>query len=407
MPMNKRSGDNERTDIKPNERSDETQASENPVSHPHRKMNATRYPGVYYIETTNTPDGKIERIFYIRYRKDGRAIFEKAGGNRRDDMTAAKANFIRGERMRGKEASNVERREANKRRKDRLTITGIWEAYKTAKSDLKGLRRDDNRFTVHLSESIGGLVPDELTPAHIEKVRSAVARDHAPQTVKNVLELVRRLWRWGANAGYCGPVSVKITLPKVNNLKTEFMNGDEMKRYMEALDNEPDIQGANFLRLAMYTGMRKGELIGLQWKDVDFQREFITIRNPKSGIDQVIPMSDAARAVLETHPRTSSPYVFPGRNGNKRADFKRIAIKIRERAGLPKDFRPLHGLRHNFASTLASSGAVDLYTLSKLMTHKSPQMTQRYAHLRDETLRRAANVFGTVTGGAAPEPGKE
>jgi len=49
--------------------------------------------------------------------------------------------------------------------------------------------------------------------------------------------------------------------------------------------------------------------------------------------------------------------------------------KIKEAAGLPKDFRALHGLRHVFASMLASSGQVDLYTLQKLLTHKSPGMT--------------------------------
>jgi len=66
--------------------------------------------------------------------------------------------------------------------------------------------------------------------------------------------------------------------------------------------------------------------------------------------------------------------------------------RIRELAGLPKNFRPIYGLRHTFASNLASSGQVDLYTLQKLMTHKSPDMTQRYAHLRDEALQKASEV---------------
>ena len=61
-------------------------------------------------------------------------------------------------------------------------------------------------------------------------------------------------------------------------------------------------------------------------------------------------------------------------------------------AALPEDFRPLHGLRHNYASRLASTGEVDLYTIQKLLTHSSPQMTQRYAHLRDETLMKAASL---------------
>jgi len=70
--------------------------------------------------------------------------------------------------------------------------------------------------------------------------------------------------------------------------------------------------------------------------------------------------------------------------------------EIKKKAGLPKDFRPLHGLRHVFASMLASSGKVDMYALQKLLTHKSPSMTQRYAHLRDETLKRASALAGDL-----------
>ena len=59
----------------------------------------------------------------------------------------------------------------------------------------------------------------------------------------------------------------------------------------------------------------------------------------------------------------------------------------------------MHGLRHVYASMLASSGQVDLYTLQKLLTHKSPAMTQRYAHLRDEALRQASDLAGDLIAG--------
>ncbi len=84
---------------------------------------------------------------------------------------------------------------------------------------------------------------------------------------------------------------------------------------------------------------------------------------------------------------------------------KQVA-KIRDNAGLPSDFRPLHGLRHVYATMLASSGKVDMYTLQKLLTHKTPQMTQRYAHLRDEALKRAANLAGDLLKESIKENGK-
>lgn len=104
-------------------------------------------------------------------------------------------------------------------------------------------------------------------------------------------------------------------------------------------------------------------------------------------------MTTAARAILEAVERTASPYVFPGKDGGQRQDFRRMARRVRDKSGLPKDFRPLHGLRHAYASMLISSGQVDLFALQKLLTHGSPQMTQRYAHLADEALRKAANVI--------------
>jgi site-specific recombinase XerD len=73
-----------------------------------------------------------------------------------------------------------------------------------------------------------------------------------------------------------------------------------------------------------------------------------------------------------------------------------ITNQIKEAAGIPRDFRALHSLRHVYASMLASSGKVDLHTLQKLLTHKSPTMTQRYAHLRDQALRQAADLAGNI-----------
>ncbi|MBU4448768.1 MAG: tyrosine-type recombinase/integrase, partial [Proteobacteria bacterium] len=128
---------------------------------------------------------------------------------------------------------------------------------------------------------------------------------------------------------------------------------------------------------------------------------FIHIRwDPKGGQDQKIPLNPEARRLLENHPRTDSPYVFPGRGGRQRVDINKQVNRIKNQAGLPKDFRALHGLRHVYASMLASSGQVDLYVLGKLLTHKSTTLIQRYAHLRDATLRRASDLAGDLMGQA-------
>jgi integrase len=196
-------------------------------------------------------------------------------------------------------------------------------------------------------------------------------------------------------------------MPRNDNVKTEDLTPKQLSKLLEAIEKDTNIQAANMMKLALFTGMRRGELFKLKWRDVDFNRGFINIRDPKGGPDQKIPVNDAVRDLLKSHPRTKSPYVFPGRGGRQRTDIKHQVNRIKEEAGLPSDFRALHGLRHVYASMLASSGEVGMYTLQKLLTHKSPQMTQRYAHLRDEALKQASKLAGDIVTQASKQNSDE
>jgi len=179
-------------------------------------------------------------------------------------------------------------------------------------------------------------------------------------------------------------------------MKTEDLAPEQLSKLIEVLEKWPNIQVANLMKMALYTGMRRGELFRLLWSDIDHERGFILIRDPKGGMDQEIPLNKSARKLLKNHPRSGSSYIFPGKDGEQRKDITTSVDKIKKAAGLPKGFRGLHGLRHVYASMLASSGKVDMYTLQKLLTHKNPQMTQRYAHLRDEALRKASDLAGDL-----------
>jgi integrase len=362
---------------------------------PRQRRVKTKYPGVYYIEGTGA-DGRQERIYYIFYRKDGRQVEEKAGRQVKDDMTPARAANLRSQRIHGDSPSNQERREAARQMAETWTLDRLWEAYKVNRPGLRGLVTDENRYSLHLKPYLGGKEPKDLTPFDVDRLRLKMLKTHKPGTVKNVLELLRRLINFGVKKQLCPRAGFVVEMPKVNNQKTEDLNPDQLTALLEAIEQDPNAQAANFMKMVLFTGMRRGELFKLQWQDVDFGRGFIHIRQPKGGVDQKIPLNQAARALLESHPRTGSSYVFPGRGGNRRTDINKQVTRIKKSAGLPKDFRALHGLRHVYASMLASSGQVDLYTLQKLLTHKNPAMTQRYAHLRDEALRRASDLAGEL-----------
>jgi integrase len=347
----------------------------------------------------------------MRYRKDGKMIEEKAGRQFQDDMTPARAAGIRTLRIQGEQLSNRERREAKTKAEEAeaaaWTIDRLWQEYKSQKPDSQSLKTDENRYKNYLKETFGGKEASELIQLDVDRLRVNLLQKRKPQTVKHILALLKRIINFGVNKGLCQGAGFKIEMPRVNNLKTEDLTSEQLRNLIEAMDKDDDVQAANLMRLALFTGMRRGELFKLQIDDVDFERGFIRIRDPKGGPDQKIPLNEAARQLLETHPRTDSPYVFPGRYGGQRTDVKKAVNRIKKRAGLPKDFRPLHGLRHVYASMLASSGKVDMYTLQKLLTHKSPQMTQRYAHLRDEALRRAADLAGELIQEAVNSRGNE
>lgn len=378
---------------------------------PRQTRHGTKYQGVYYLVGTDPRNGKPEKIFYIRYRRDGKRVEEKAGRQHVDKMTAAKAAKLRAARMSG-EPTNQERREAAAAKAaaeaGRWTINRLWDEYKRRRPGLKGIVTDQNRFDNHLAPSLGDKEPGELVPLDVDRIRLKLLKTHAPATVRNVLELLRRIINFGAAKNLCQGLAFKIEMPAVDNVKTEDLTGDQLRALWDAIEADHNVQVANLMKLALLSGMRRGELFRLQWADIDYQRGFITIRGPKGGKAQKIPLSKSAAKLLREHPRVEgSEFVFPGREGRQRVDAKKQLNRIKARAGLPADFRALHGLRHVYASTLASSGRVDMYTLQKLLTHKSPQMTMRYAHLRDEALKNASVVADEILSKVTAQPRKK
>ena len=371
---------------------------------PVQKRHKTKYPGVYYVNGTSIT-GKTERIYYIRYRKDGKQIDEPAGRQIQKDMTPAKASNIRGEKIRGHKPSNREKREARlaeeMAKNKKWTIDRLWNVYKSDRTPGKSLSIDEGRYNKYLKGLFGNKMPKELNPLDVNRLRIKLLKTLAPQTVKHVLNLLTWIINYGVNDGLCKGTPFHIKKPAVDNIKTEYLSKKQLKSLLEAIEADSNTQVATLMRLALFTGMRRGELLNLKWKDLDFERGFITLKDTKGGKDQAIPMNDTARDILNSHPEGEGPYIFPGRTGGKRATVDVAVNKIKTAAGLPRDFRPLHGLRHAYASMLASSGQVDMYTLQKLLTHKSPLMTQRYAHLRDDALKRAAALAGDIINAAA------
>jgi integrase len=277
----------------------------------------------------------------------------------------------------------------------------VWEKYLTwGKKNKKSWKDDEARWECHIKYHLAGKKMDAITPHKVQFVIACMKskRDYAPATIKHVIVLIRRVYNWSIEMDLYEGVNpaTKIKLPKLNNEITECLTKDEVTRLLKTLDGWQNQMAALLIKFAIFTGLRRGELFGLKWVNVDLDNGWIYLRETKGGKDSKLPVSKVALKILykarQLPPTHECPYVFPNRQGNKRTTIGNTWTRIKKRAKIDHEFR-FHGLRHTYASYLASSGKVSQYTLQKLLTHKTPQMTQRYAHLFDETLREGANLL--------------
>jgi integrase len=261
------------------------------------------------------------------------------------------------------------------------------------------MRTYQSIYNLHIKPNFANKEPKNILPLDIKRIKNKLLKKRSPQTVQHVLEQIRRIISFGVKNRLCPGIDFKIEMPKVDNIKTEDLTSEQLQNLLQVIENDNHPYAGPMMKMVLFTGMRRGELFRLKWHDIDYDRRFINIRNPKGGDDQKIPLNEETITLLsDIQALDNSEYVFPGKNGNQRTNIRRPVNRIKMAAGLPDDFRPLHGLRHVYASMLASSGRVDMYTLQKLLTHSDPQMTQRYAHLRDETLKKASDLAGDLIG---------
>jgi len=309
----------------------------------------------------------------------------------RETEAAIKGDLVRGEY------------EINRGIKEVLTLGELWDKYLPwAKENKKTWKCDQYNYDTHLAPRFGKKHLDVISSLDVERMKlelkkgtSKQGRPYSTATIKHQLVLLKRLYnlakRWGVFGGE-NPMD-RVEVPKLDNQRTEFLSDEETQRLIKILDDWPCRMSAAFVKFTLYTGLRRSELFKLTWDDVDFSRSMVTLQQPKGGKTMTLPISSQALEVLKGQ-EPASPYVFPGKNGEQRTDFKGPWRRIRKAAGLPDNFR-FHGLRHHFASTLVSNG-VDLCVVQALLGHKDSRTTQRYSHLKPGALRDAAQRSGEL-----------
>ncbi len=366
-----------------------------------------RWPGVYKYELAKRHHGRPDYAYTITFKNpvSGRKVWEKIG-LKSEGITPQVCAELRAERMRKARHGEAVKTSIDLQRdslKYDRPLGHIAKAYFEAKrSELKGYRKDLNRWEKHLEPIFEDRRVSSITTLDIQKIKTSL-KDKAPATVWNTLELLRRLINWGARQRpkLCPPLPFTIKMPKRDNEVVEYLTPEQAQSLDNILVEWRSKDVVRLIQLAMLTGMRRGETFCLQDKDIDWQHNLISLRDPKGGESAKIPMGDAVANILKEQLRwrdtehPGSPFAFPGKNGGQRVDCSAVK-RIKAAAGLPKSFRILHGLRHHFAVTLANSGKVDLHMIGKLLTHKSEAMTRRYAAYLPETTMAASELAATL-----------
>ena len=189
---------------------------------------------------------------------------------------------------------------------------------------------------------------------------------------------------------------IPIAVPKFDNKVTNPLNATNMESLMQVLASWENERAVLAIKFALYTGKRKGEICKLTWDCVDLETGHITLKstNTKSKETQTLPMNNKALDILHRCQELEiCDYVFPSNMGSYYSTLNETWTRIKKRAGITIRF---HDLRHTYASYLASSGKVDIYTLKELLGHSDIKMTQRYAHLINGALKKAACVADEV-----------
>lgn len=262
---------------------------------------------------------------------------------------------------------------------------------------------DACRLRVHVYPALGERKLSEITTREVQHFLVLVAEKTSKSTANRVHALVARMFKlaviWGLiERSPCFGLQ-KFKEPK---RAERFLTPSEISRFQAALAQDRNVVAASALRLLLLTGCRRNEVVQARWEQVDLDAGLLHLPKAKTGSRYVVLNSVAKELIASLPSRGVDPWLFPGSKAGKPLNNP---TKLMERALARAGLEPMriHDLRHTFAATCVNSGA-SLYEVQKLLGHASPTMTQRYAHLASETIRRASEAMAVIASGTSVVP---
>lgn len=396
----------------------------------------TQYPGVRYRESEKKLNrGKPDRYYFIRYKRAGKTV-EEAVGWSSDGMNERKADKIRGDLMENirlgkrpqslREKREMEQRqimadeaEAERIKREQLTFDEAFKAFlKWGKVNKKSWKDDEGRYNNYIKNTIGNLPMKNVSPVHIERIRSNMKKQGlSEKTIHLTFTLIRAIYHkaitWGM---YSGEIpTAKVNWPMLDNNRTRFLSHEEANLLLSQIKAK-SLNVYQQCIFALHCGMRFSEIANLKWSDVDIKHGTIYIKDAKSGKSREAYITKTVREILKLRRDVDNPgkndLIFPSKDCKPQKHVSTTFYQVVKDSGLNtgiKDRRRkicFHSLRHSFGSWLAMQGT-SLYEIKELMGHSDIRMTERYSHLLPSIKRDAVNQMAETFDQAETDQAKK
>ena len=347
------------------------------------------------FELKLTPAGKI--VYRVDYRIKGKRRCVTIG---KTGITPEQARTMAARTMQAV-AAGEDPAETLLEAKRALTVAELAEKYLLEHASVKKKPRsaaEDKRMIDKLiNPEIGNRKACDITRADIAELHHKYRE--TPCQANRALSLLCKMMNlaesWGIRPLYTNPCT---HIEQFKEKKRQrYLDSEELSRLGKVLKEveesglEPK-QALSAIRLLVFTGARMSEIVTAKWEYVKRNRGVLELPDSKTGFKQILLSEPAMEILNDLMVVEGNDYLIPGLKSDTHfARLRDVWERIREKAGL-SDVR-LHDLRHTFASTGVSSGLA-LPIIGGLLGHKSPVMTQRYAHLHADPLHRAVKIIG-------------
>jgi len=270
-------------------------------------------------------------------------------------------------------------------------------------------KSDLSKLSSFLESEFNITEPTEVQTSHLRSYLEYI-KDHnnlTPSSISNKIAFIKSFFNYlhRTEAINKNPAA-QLKSPRVNQKLPKFLNEIELEKLLSAPDRTNKTRHIKFrvrdkliLTLFTYTGIRKSELLNLNWQDVNLGQKNIIIRNSKNKIDRTVPLHDKVIKLLDRYLTLRLPLnnnaLFLGERKNKRLaensldNLFKYYLKI---SGLSDKGYSIHSLRHTFATRLLNKN-VNLYKIKTLLGHKSIESTEIYLHVTNKGLEDSINLL--------------